>query len=376
MSNQLQIIEQKLTSDEVTNRIALALNIPPDDEAAQNKAKKYASSVLAEVTRTKGSKNDLTLCNPDSIVQTMIDAAQFQVAIDGRQQAHLIAYGKNCSFQMGYRGYLAKIKEHYPDADFVTEPVYEGDEVKLWNENGVQKYTHNKKAAFRSGENGFIGVLFAVTYTDNGRLICRVMDVPKERIDRARAAAKQKYVWSSDYIEKAKAAAIKVACKQLFASIQGLQDIASYDNKNNFKLQDATPVRKSLIDNINESLGDDVSDDQPEEKAEKPAPKEEPHEAQGSESVTDADFEEVEVSDVDPQLKDNLIKMGDKAASGGLPDYRAWVGGLSDGDKDIVRYKHAGWQSTAKEVSAQILEEQKQQKDSQPSGRDNDAPLM
>lgn len=375
MHNQLQVIENKLTSPEVAKKISLALNIPPGDEMGQNRAKKYAYSVFAQVKKTAGDKNgDLTRCNPDSIVQTMIDAAHMQVAIDGRQHAHLIKYGNACTFQMGYRGYLAKIKEHYPDADFVVDPVYEGDTVKIWNENGVQQYRHEKAGAFRAGEKGFIGILFAVTYTDNGRLIQKVADVPRERINRARGAAKQKFVWSSDYIEKAKAAAIKNACKIMFASIQGMQDIVNYDNEKNYNVGNipATPARNSIIDNINTGVA-------PEGAKPKPRDNEQASQAQQQENlppVADDEFIEGEFTQDDAQpensqRKDDLIKNGGLAAEEGVVKYREWIATLSDPDKDMVRHMHAGWQVKAKKVSSASPPPHDQQHSAPPH---NDAP--
>ena len=90
MSNQLAVIEQQLTSKDVTNRLAVALGLDPADEKAQTEAFKFASSVLAEVKKSEGAQyGDLTKCTPGSICQAMIDAANFRIAIDGRKLAHL-----------------------------------------------------------------------------------------------------------------------------------------------------------------------------------------------------------------------------------------------------------------------------------------------
>jgi recombinational DNA repair protein RecT len=226
---------------------------------------------LAEIEKTAGDpKKDLTICNPQSVAQCMIDAASFKMKIDGRQHAHLVKYGNNCTLQIGYRGYLAKIKEHYPDADFVVTPIYEGDQLEITDNNGDQDYKLVKKNAFADGDNGFKGILFVVTYTDNGRLIRRVNTVPKSRIDRARKAAKQDFVWSSDYIEKAKAAAIKASCKIHFASLSGLSDVMSYDNERNYdpeKERRETQMEEqssSIINNLNsEILEGEVVEDSP-----------------------------------------------------------------------------------------------------------------
>ncbi|PHS61049.1 MAG: hypothetical protein COB09_19060 [Thalassobium sp.] len=258
MSNSLQLIETELKQPATMGRMSLALGFTDvDDPAAKNEARKYISSVLAEIEKTAGDpKKDLTMCSAPSIIRCMVDAAKMKMQIDGRQHAHLIKYGNNATLQIGYRGYLAKIKQAYPDAVFTVQPVYQGDEITVWHEDGNQFYKYVNNNLFSSGENNFLGILFAVTYTDGGRQVSKVSDVSKERVDRAKSAAKQKYVWGSDYIEKAKAAAIKNACKHLFASITDLQTVMRYDNDKNHKVDNnaTDPQTRSILDNLNADI--------------------------------------------------------------------------------------------------------------------------
>lgn len=336
MANQLTVIENKLTTPEVRKEIALRLNLDPNDEAAQNKAKKYAMSVLAEIAKTQGDpKKDLTVCSPDSIVQTMIDAAQFQLSIDGRQHAHIVKYGQNATLQIGYRGYLAKVKEIYPDADFTIRPIYEGEKVKIIDDGGSQTYTVSGDVdPFDVDESKLKGVLVAVSYTDNGRLIRKVNAVPKSRIDRAKRAAKQDFIWKSDYIEKAKAAAIKASFKVMFASIQGLQDVANYDNQKNYDPnQEASSSRSSIIENINQSVGVE------------PGPDPEPEEDFEPEIIDAEIIEQVNI--------DNLVMAGDKASNQGLDSYKAWAATLTEKEKEPLREHHAEWVRKAKEVDSE-----------------------
>ena len=258
--NPLQVIENTIKAPATMNRLAMALGYSATDTAGKEKARSYAASVLAEIEKSRGdSKKDLTVCNPMSIAQTMIDAASFKIKIDGRQHAHLVKYGNNVTLQIGYRGYLAKIKEHYPDADFVVEPIYEGDDLHIWHENDTQHYTLKKASVFNDGPEKLKGVLFAVTYTDAGRLVRKVNAVPKSRIERAKKAAKQDFIWGTDYIEKAKAAAIKASCKIHFASLSGLSDVIQFDNTHNFDQakEEAAPEPSkgpSIIDNLNSQI--------------------------------------------------------------------------------------------------------------------------
>lgn len=261
MSNNLAIIESEMKTKNSMSQLTLAMGFGTEDTKGREKAMRCISSVLLEIKKSMSDpKKDLTSCSPQSIVQATIDAARFDLMIDGRQHAHLVKYGTSATLQVGFRGYLAKLKEHYPDADFVVEAVYEGDDLKIWGSDGEQHYSLEKKSVFNDGEKSFRGILFAVTYTDNGRLIRKVNDVSKARVDRARKAAKQDFIWSSDYIEKAKAAAIKVSCKVMFAAIQGLQDMIRYDNESHFDISnpdgidEEKPKTNTVMDNLNAAL--------------------------------------------------------------------------------------------------------------------------
>lgn len=324
MSNQLAVIEKKLQSPETGRKLLALMGVSGDNERGQQEVFRYASSVLAEVQKSAGdSRRDLTVCNPDSIVQSMLDAASFGLTIDGRQHAHLIKRGNNAQFQIGYRGYLAKIKEHYPDADFTVELVFDGDEVKVWAEDSTQRFTLVKKDAFTLDQSKFKGVLFAVSYTDSGKPIQKVVIVPKERIDRARKAAAQDYIWSSDYFEKAKGAAIKAACKYQFAAIQGLQEMIRYDNENNYDLnKQAAPQRSSIIDNINQQIVPTIQ-----------------HEV----------LDVIEVEVIPPVDTDALYEAGKQAAQGGVESYLAWRNALEPDEIEAVKPMNKELSKLAKE---------------------------
>lgn len=327
MSNQLAIIEKKLTSEETKGKLLSRLGISIENERGQQEAYRYASSVLAEVQKTAGDpKRDLTVCNPDSIVQSMIDAASFGLTIDGRQHAHLVKYGNNATFQIGYRGYLSKIKEHYPDADFTVELIFDGDDVKIWSEDSMQRFTLEKKDAFNQSQDRFKGVLFAVSYTDNGKPVQKVTAVTEERIERAKRAAKQDFIWKSDYFEKAKAAAIKNACKVMFASIQGLQEMIRYDNETNYDAhQKSEPTKSSIIDNINRAV--------------RPEP--------------DPEIIDVEIIEQPSIDIDALINQGDEAAALGVESYKKFKDNLDDEIKKLIAHKHPEWVKTAKQADAE-----------------------
>lgn len=333
--NQLQVINQQLTSKDVTNRVALALGLDPADEKTQNEAYKYASSVLAEIKKTAGdSKRDLTVCSPESICQTMIDAAQFRLAIDGKQHAHIVKYGNKAQLQIGYRGYIAKISEHYKDADFVAEPVFNSDKLSMTDEGGFQSYKLVKGDPFADTWDDLKGVLVRISYTKGGEKFQKVTVVGKGDLNKIRKAAKTDYIWAQWPIEKAKAAAIKRACKIQFSDVMGLQQMIRYDNEANYELtteEEASPVRGGVVDKINESLAPDEVEEIDE----------------------DPDVIDVEATVVPDVDVDALIKAGDAAAGKGLEAYLEWTKTLSADEKEPIAENHSRWCKKAKEVDGE-----------------------
>lgn len=360
--NALAVIEEKLTSKEVTQRLAVTLNLDPQDEKAQKEAYKYASSVLAEVKKTQGAEyGDLTKCTPDSICMSMIDAAQFRIAIDGRKLAHLESrWDKNvkanvATLQIDTNGFVAKIKEQYPDAVFSITPVFQGDSLKISGTDGQKTFTHESKDPF-AGVDKLTGIVVSITYTNQGGEKIRDVQTISAADLKAIQAKGKGLAWRDFTLERMKTAALKRACKWHFRQNTTLDLLIDYDNKQNYDLTaPAAPVRKTIVDNINasvsgESDGGELVEDEPEtgggEQPEKNGPIDD-----GEAIDVDFEHEDGESDGGDPEALQRLLNAGEKASKAGFHSYKEWVGGLSDDEKDLVRDKHKGWQEQAREIS-------------------------
>ncbi|ESX91374.1 hypothetical protein [Mesorhizobium sp. LSHC412B00] len=55
------------------------------------RGREYAVSVLAEIDKSKGTKNDLTKCASPASLPAMRNAAAMRLSIDARQHVHMIA---------------------------------------------------------------------------------------------------------------------------------------------------------------------------------------------------------------------------------------------------------------------------------------------
>ncbi len=298
MNQALETINNTIKSKAVMNRLAMALGYADaqSDPKGHAEARKYAASVLAEVERTAGAKNnDLTKCQPESIAQSMIDAAKFRLEIDGRQYAHLISYGGKATFQIGYRGFIAKIAEYYQDVDYTDGAIYEGDQFSISEKDGFAEYTLERKDPF-ADESKLVGVFVSISYTKGGRKFQKVATMNKAEIQKVRACAKQKFIWDAWYVEKALVACIKRASKKQFQTVSGLQEMIRYDNDSNFILTDGEFNKKeedSITDNLNKQIA-----------AEIPKAKQDPDPDDEITDVEVSDVESVPSTHVEPATSD------------------------------------------------------------------------
>ena len=232
-------IDNFLKTKEVTGKLKLALG-------DQEEAYKYIGSVLSEIQKSMSDpKKDLSLCTPDSIGRAIVDAASFKLPIDGRGYAHLVKYGTTATFQVGYKGLIAKISEVYQNVNFTAEIVFKDDELSISDVDGYQAYTHKKRNPFESNQANMIGVLAVLQYENHGKKYQKIVTMPKSEVDQIRKTAKQDYIWSAWYYEKAKVAALKRLCKINFATVMGLQELIAFDNNENHSVE-AKPVANDI----------------------------------------------------------------------------------------------------------------------------------
>ena len=252
MSN-LPAIQQQIKSDATNNLMARALGFSDvNDTRAIAEAKKYASSVLTTIE----SDPKLQDLEPRSVVLAMIDAAKFKLEIDGRKLAYIVPYGGKATMQVSYKGFLAKLKEHYPDMSYTAEMVFDGDKFDVRDDAGFQTYTHVKADPFQTDVSKLKGVFVSLAWSDNGVKNQKINIVPKSDLDKMKAKSKGGN-WSEWYSQMAIKSAIKRACKVHFAAISTVAEMAEYDNVVNSAVK-SDPVmdegKPNIIDNLNSQI--------------------------------------------------------------------------------------------------------------------------
>lgn len=244
-----------MTAGDVQTEFAMALGFTGDEGDAKGmaEASTYIYSVLS-VVKNADPKTKLQACTFDSIKDAALDAAKMRVAIDGRKHAALIAYGTKATLQVTAAGYEAKLHENLDRADVKVDMVFEDDEFKVWSENEVDHYKHVKADPFADDPNKATGIYVAISYFKNNIRYQRVNLMPMSEVRKIMGAAKQDFIWKQWFIERAKTAAIKRACKRFFNNVQGLQAIVDYDNETHYKIDTERRSENNLIDNMNKKI--------------------------------------------------------------------------------------------------------------------------
>ena len=229
-------------------------------------ANKYIKSVLLEIVKSKSDPDkDLSKCTPSSIFTAVKQAVDLGLEVDARQHCHLVKHGNSAILRIGYRGYIHKIKEHYPDANFVVGLVRDGDTFSINKTDENDSFTHKEANPFDSSLNNIIGGYCYITYTLGGRKISRITTMSKSEIDKVKNVAKMKTIWNTWFEEKARVAIIRRACKLIFA---GLTQKLDEFNNDEFDLN--KPKQEPII--INDlppaDVGEPETIEQPQVKSE------------------------------------------------------------------------------------------------------------
>ena len=242
----IEIISGHLRSSPVTEKVRVALGYEKDDERGKVEVAMYVSTIMMELARSWEEANsghnyderkDLTVCSTESIIQAMIDAATFRLPIDARKLAYLVKYGSRASFQPGYKGFLYKLGEMLTGVNFSSEIVFADDKLSTMDDSGFQGYVLAKANPFEDDVQKMIGVVACLEWTDGPGLARRkTAYLSKAEIGKIRKIAKQDFIWSAWFLEKAKVAALKRLCKIHFPGALALQRLIDYDNREHFDM--------------------------------------------------------------------------------------------------------------------------------------------
>ena len=196
---------------------------------------KLISFAYATKAMLEASKQALTTVDPQSIREAFKASLDTGIPVDKRQLAYVVKYGNKIEYQIGFKGFISKIKEIYPTASVKAEWVYVGDIFTVEKVDGQAKYVHKVSNPFAKITE-MTGAYAYIQYTDKGKEYSFIETMGKDEILKIRGKAKTKFVWDEWFGEMAKKAVIRRLCKTLFISNPHIQALEDVDNRN-FEMQ-------------------------------------------------------------------------------------------------------------------------------------------
>ena len=199
-----------------------------NQQELQSKLISFAYATNAMLT---ASKQALSTLDAQSIREAFKASLDTGIPVDKRQLAYVVKYGNKIEYQIGFKGFISRIKEIYPTANVKAELVYVGDVFTIEKVDGKAKYTHKVANPFASIKD-MTGVYAYIQYTDKGKEYSFIETMGKDEIMKIRGKAKTKFVWDEWFGEMAKKAVIRRLCKTLFIGDPKIAIMEDLDNKN------------------------------------------------------------------------------------------------------------------------------------------------
>lgn len=182
---------------------------------------------LARIVQTEVKRNPkLLACNHVSLFSCIMESFRNDLEIGGAMShAYLIPYGKEVTFQVGYRGWIEMARRSGQVKSLNAYPIYD-NEVKT----GKFKMNYGENTVLHEPilfeEAGACVGWWAKAVLDNGEEVIHFMSI--KDIMKRKAKAMSKNIWNDWELEMQRKTILKAICKMLPLSIKD-QRIASKD---------------------------------------------------------------------------------------------------------------------------------------------------
>lgn len=174
----------------------------------------------------------LAQCNQESLLGALMVSAQLGLEPGVLGQCYLIPYGRECQFQIGYKGMIELLRRSGQLKDIYAYSVYENDEFEMTY--GLDRDLKHKPNLQNKGN--FIGCYCVAVLKDDARAF---EYMTKEEIEAHGKKFSKTYgngPWKTDFEAMAHKTVVKKMLKWLPVSVEFLE-MASKDEKS-FKVAD------------------------------------------------------------------------------------------------------------------------------------------
>lgn len=222
------------------------------------KTKEGFQKLVQDVSTTYYKNKDLRKCKKEQILQSVVDCLNLGLSLDKREHAYLVPrpyknkqtkaiIGYSATLQIGWRGYIYKISQQYPDFNIdEIKFVRTTDEFSVETVNGSRCINHKIADPFDNNEQNIRGIYCTASYT-KGTRICEIAEfMSLAEITKIKSKSTMgNYIWKDWYEAMAKKSIIRKLCKINFASITKKMD--DFDNQF-FNLNKKLPKSAGLED--------------------------------------------------------------------------------------------------------------------------------
>lgn len=209
------------------------------------------------------SGNLLEKCSKESIANALLDMV-VQGLSPAKTQCYFIPYGNTLKMTRSYFGTMKVVKQLSNVKDIWAEVVFEGDVLKIRNDNG-RKVLESHETDWTNQDNAIIGAYCIIEKVDGERILT-VMT--KKEIDRSWQQSKNKSVQNAFPQEMAKRTVINRAAKQFFNTsddsdilIEAVNRTTENEFDDNRQIKEAEPVQSAGQDILDKMTGKTVAEE-------------------------------------------------------------------------------------------------------------------
>ncbi|WP_099872506.1 recombinase RecT [Streptococcus suis] len=213
------------------------------------------------------SGNLLEKCSKESIANALLDMV-VQGLSPAKTQCYFIPYGNTLKMTRSYFGTMKVVKQLSNVKDIWAEVVFEGDVLKIRNDNG-RKVLESHETDWTNQDNAIIGAYCIIEKVDGERILT-VMT--KKEIDRSWQQSKNKSVQNAFPQEMAKRTVINRAAKQFFNTsddsdilIEAVNRTTENEFDNNHQIKEAEPVQSAGQDILDKMTGKTAAEESAED---------------------------------------------------------------------------------------------------------------
>ncbi|HEL2177117.1 TPA: recombinase RecT [Streptococcus suis] len=209
------------------------------------------------------SGNLLEKCSKESIANALLDMV-VQGLSPAKTQCYFIPYGNTLKMTRSYFGTMKVVKQLSNVKDIWAEVVFEGDVLKIRNDNG-RKVLESHETDWTNQDNAIIGAYCIIEKVDGERILT-VMT--KKEIDRSWQQSKNKSVQNAFPQEMAKRTVINRAAKQFFNTsddsdilIEAVNRTTENEFDDNRQIKEAEPVQSAGQGILDKMTGKTVAEE-------------------------------------------------------------------------------------------------------------------